>query len=451
MQTWRTQLPSPGTADNENFSAPSNSDGNYCYRYTGWMMDCMDPVLPSVGKSNMRFNHYSTTPALDDIDNNSNADRLELPSNWISMASHYRDVRVEGVKVEQVLSIAPGSPPLFIAQFWSRQPIEPNRDYATLKQIPGIQFKFVNGVIPHTNDTDGANQTPAKVDITSNPNDINVAQTANRSEKEMVIPGKPTIVSIKSYRRAKTYFEGDPKQRKFLPLDTHAVYDSRTNFGSTTYIPTYSDTFVSDNLLDHQWYYHLQVAVSDPSIGWPALSIRAMLKITFYCVFKNLRIVRDNSLRTGKWLRDFTAHTMEIHTTLDEDSVVDQDNLTSAQSTWLAEHTKNRLPRRAILHDHGSDFRDAWNLHPEEPEYEGGHPYIMKEVGIFTNAGGDDNAQWADGEMADGTDLVADALDTGTQLTPVLVDIRHDSGGGFSNLPTGMLASELSAYLLDHD
>lgn len=441
LQTWRSFLPDPTAHDLASY-AHTGVDGTYAYRNINWLMDCMDPTALSVSKSNMRFNHYTTIPSLDDVTTvTSNADVVELPGNWISMAKEYRECRVEAVKVEQILSIAPGSPPLFVAEWWSDHPIEGSRNYAYLKQLPGIKFRFINGVLPNTNAGDNLVKRTTGV----NPHPTLAAEV--NDPKEDFVAGKATVIRLSSYRRAKTYFKGSNTNRKFLTLTGYDLYEG-TNLRGHTYTPNYSD-FSTEEIGKHQWFYHCQVGVADPSIGFPAINCRAMLKITFFTQFKTLRAAISNSLRYNVWLPD--RLTLTLHTATEEGQLVDDDNLSSSQTAFLANHAKNVLPRRGVLFDHGEEIRTAWNLDPFDDQYEGGHPWLMKEVGTFTNAGGDDNAQWADGEMADGTNLVADALDTTAQLTPVLVDIRHDAAGGFSNLPTGMTASELSAYLLDHD
>ncbi len=445
MQTWRTHLPTLSNKANKSFTVTiDGGDGQYAYRHLGWMMNCMDPTTLSVAKQHMRFNHYTTTPELDDNAGADNKDAIELPSNWLSMSNAYREMRVESVRVEQILSIAPNGPPLFIAQCWSKDPTDMNMDYAQLKQLPGIQFQYVRGIIPTTNQSDDA----VKKNTSSNPNNVNIAETTDRSYKEDTTGFKAIVVRLKSYRRAKTYFEGDNVQRRFTPLTERARWESREQVGSMM-VPDW-DNFLGDDLLIHQWYYHCQIGVADPSIGFPPINIRAMLKITFYTMFKTLRNFTNNSLRTGMWLKDRTLLTLDI---LNDNIKVDDDNRTAAMTAWLAENSRNRLPRRGVLLDHGEEIRNAWNLNPEDDQYEGGHPYLLKEAGTFTNAGGDDNAQWADMEMADGKNLVdgETQLEDTTQLTPVLVDIRHGAAGGFPFLPTGMTAAELSTYLLDHD
>lgn len=443
MQTWRSFLVDIAEKKDANYDITAVSDGQPAYRHINWKMDCMDPTTLSVSKTNMRFNHYTTTPALDNVaTNTSNADRFELPSNWISMANAYRDCRVEAVKVEHVLSFAPNNPSLFIAEFWSYDPIEPDRDYAALKQIPGIKFRYVNGTIPFVNQT----ASVVQADTSHNPNEVSAILGKN-----MVNPNKATIVRTSSFRSAKTFFEGDIKNRRFLALTDKETYTSQNAPSGKTYVPNYSE-FGDDELFNHQWFYHMQIAVSDPAMGFPPINVRAMVKLTFYTSFKTLRAVRTNSLMTGRWLVNRTAISIEPND--DETALIDQDNLSASQSLWLAEHPKNRLPRRGVMYDHGQDIRNAWNLDPNDVEYEGGHPYLIKEVGTLTDPGGGGAEYWADTEMADGQDLI----DGNTQFVegegefadvPMLIDIRSD-GSLMTHLPVGMATAELITYLQDH-
>lgn len=472
LQPWRSVLPAHDTADDANFHKFDKdfvSKGGDAYRQVSWKADLSDPCSGSVETYQMRFQHYKCGPRYDDHagTDTHNLNALEVPDNWQYLASHYLFGRVEAAKVEQTLLVDKSSPACFIAEWWSNEPYSGNKDYASMKEIPGIRFRFVNGQIPHQMNTDDADSNgQAKAGYATNPSYVGTTTGGLPTSGSYMQTGMlPQVVRLKSFRRMGSYWKGSDADRPYLPL-TDVESGTLQGFSPSSYtVPTFSYSDIGQDVLEQMGcFYHFQMGVMDPTMSWPPIKVRAQMKITYYTSFK------DNVFKVGAVKNSgkipglcITARgpSLQMHlnalTEDPEDKHHDHDNPTTEDSRYLALDTRKKLS------GHVNDFRanpyaSALSSLYGDAQHDGGHPWILKRVGTYNVAGGGGVDYWTNSgtdetEMADGKNLPNDSTQLSDAVTthPVLIDIRHDAAGNLPYLPEGMTVSELRSYLLDAD
>lgn len=460
LQTWRTTLPGETITNLVYDETGTASSGGDAVRAAFWSFDVSDPVSNNAHGHNVKFQHFSTSPGDDGDATNQleNMSALELPDNWIYLSNVYKEARVEACKVEQVLLIDYSCPPLYIAEWWSAEPHEPSRNYAELKDLPGIKFRYVNGMIPHTMTTEANGDL--KLAHAVNPN-LAYAGTATAPTNIYGQPDQtgrhPIVIRTKSYRRTAPYWRKEG-EKPYLPLSSPiAVLYQDTTLKQYHCMRFDYSQIPTDELNPMQLFYNCQVAVADPSIMWPPLKVRSQLKITYYVSFKGNRLM-DHGNYYGKipntvYAAAGPAYALDQNGQYTADTrLVDADNPTAEDSRYLAQHTKYVLPH--FLGEHAaSPMHNAISPLLGTAEYEGGHPWLLKEVGAFNVGGGGAIDNWDDAEMADGKDMPNGETQFDDNVTdhPVLIDIRHDAAGNLPYLPTGMTVADLRAYLADAD